>query len=72
MKDELDIAARNHPAEAGKRTAGRSIDFAWCTTSEAAEMAGITKREFIESVGRYGVSIFQYSPEELERDLARL
>lgn len=52
--------------------AARLFDLGELSSGQAAELAGITKREFIESVGRYGVSIFQYSAEELERDLARL
>ena len=44
--------------EQGKLTSGR-----------AAEVAGISKREFIETVGRYGVSIFGTQPEELEQEL---
>jgi predicted HTH domain antitoxin len=52
--------------------AARLFDLGELSSGQAAELAGITKREFIESVGRYGVSIFQYSAEELERDLSRL
>ena len=44
--------------EQGKLSSGR-----------AAEVAGITKREFIETVGKYGVSIFGTQPEELEQEL---
>lgn len=51
--------------------AARLFDVGELSSGQAAELAGITKREFIESVGKYGVSIFQYSAEELERDLAR-
>ena len=32
----------------------------------AAEMAGVDKRTFIENVGKYEVSIFNYTKEELE------
>ncbi len=39
---------------------------------QAAELAGITKRTFLELLGQYGVSIFGYDVEELEEDLARL
>jgi predicted HTH domain antitoxin len=39
---------------------------------QAAELAGVSKRTFLESLGQYGVSIFGYSAEELEEDLARL
>ena len=52
--------------------AARLFDLGELSSGQAAELAGISKREFIETVGRYGVSIFQYSAEELERDLARL
>lgn len=52
--------------------AAKLFDLGELSSGQAAELAGITKREFIESVGKYGVSIFQYSAEELERDLARL
>jgi predicted HTH domain antitoxin len=39
------------------------------TSGQAAEMAGISKRAFIELVGQYGVSVFGYaSLEELEMD----
>ncbi len=52
--------------------AAKLFEMGELSSGQAAEMAGITKREFIESVGTYGVSIFQYDVEELERDLARL
>ena len=34
----------------------------------AAEMAGLDKRTFIENVGKYEVSIFNYTREELEEE----
>ncbi|MEQ1923588.1 MAG: UPF0175 family protein [Pyrinomonadaceae bacterium] len=59
-------------AEIKMIVAARLFDLGELSSGQAADLAGITKREFIESVGRYGVSIFQYSAEELKRDLARL
>jgi predicted HTH domain antitoxin len=35
----------------------------------AAKAAGVTRREFIEKMPQYGVSIFDRSPEELEEDI---
>lgn len=35
---------------------------------QAAELVGVSKRTFIEIVGSYGVSVMNYSPEELDRD----
>jgi len=34
---------------------------------EAAELAGISKRTFIELLGSYGVSVFNYHPKEIAR-----
>ncbi len=36
---------------------------------QAAEMAGLSKRAFAELLGRYGVSIFNYPPEDLLSDI---
>ena len=54
----LFVAAKLY--EAGKLTAGR-----------AAESVGMTKRAFLESLGRFGTSMFQYSGEELLNDIER-
>lgn len=39
--------------------------------SKAAEVAGLSREEFIEALGRFGVSPFQTTPEELDRELGR-
>lgn len=36
---------------------------------QAAELAGYTKRTFMEILGSYDVSIFNYSATELEKDI---
>ncbi|MGZ8217251.1 UPF0175 family protein [Methylomagnum sp.] len=36
---------------------------------QAAELAGLPKRAFMELLGRYNISAFNYSEEELERDI---
>jgi predicted HTH domain antitoxin len=36
---------------------------------QAAYLAGYTKREFIELLGKYEVSLFNYSESELEKDI---
>lgn len=35
----------------------------------AAQVAGIPRVEFLHLCGEYGISVFQYTPEELEADL---
>jgi predicted HTH domain antitoxin len=36
---------------------------------QAAELVGLSKRTFAEMLGQYGVSIFNYPPDELSRDV---
>ncbi len=36
---------------------------------QAARMAGFSKRAFMEILGHYNVPVFNYPPDELEREL---
>jgi predicted HTH domain antitoxin len=40
------------------------------SSGQAAQMAGLTKRTFIELPGRYGVSVFSDSISDLHSDIA--
>ncbi|UYZ63540.1 UPF0175 family protein [Hymenobacter weizhouensis] len=43
------------------------------STGQAAQLVGISRREFIETMGRYGFSLFDtYTPADLDHDLATL
>jgi predicted HTH domain antitoxin len=42
------------------------------SSGQAAEMVGLSKREFLESLGKYKVSVFGYDDSELKDDLSRL
>ncbi len=35
---------------------------------QSAELAGVSKRTFIELLGNYGISLFNYDAEEIKRD----
>lgn len=37
------------------------------SSGQAAELAGITRREFLEEVGKYGVSVFGETEDDLEQ-----
>ena len=39
------------------------------SSGKAAELAGISRVEFFEVCGRYRVSVFNYPPEEAEKEL---
>jgi len=39
--------------------------------SKGAEIAGVSRHEFLDALGRFGVSPFQITPEQLGEELAR-
>lgn len=39
------------------------------SAGQAAEVAGVSKRTFIELLGKYGVSVFSTSIDDLESDI---
>ncbi len=39
------------------------------SSGQAAEMAGLSKRTFIEILGKYGVSLFSQSTDDLKKDI---
>lgn len=45
------------------------FDKGFYSSGQAAKLAGISRREFLENVGKYGVSIFGETAEDLEQDL---
>lgn len=40
------------------------------TSGQGAEMVGVSRRAFIELLGKYGVSAFQTEEDELDADIA--
>jgi len=60
------------PDEIKMIVAAKLFDMGELSSGQAAEIAGVSRRQFIETVGKYGVSLFQYSAEELKQDLERL
>jgi Uncharacterized small protein len=49
--------------------AGQLYQQAKLSSGQAAGLVGISKREFIELLGKYGFSIFSESIEDLHRDV---
>ncbi len=50
--------------------AGQLYQLAKLTSGQAAGLVGISKREFIESMGKYGFSAFSESLEDIRKDVA--
>jgi predicted HTH domain antitoxin len=42
------------------------------SSGQAAEVAGLSKRAFLELLGKYNVSVFGYEADELAEDLKNL
>lgn len=49
--------------------ASKLYEMGLLSSGQAAEMVSLSKRAFIELLGKYGVSVFGYTFEELEKDL---
>ena len=66
LPDALELDA----AELKMMLAARLYEQGKITSGQGAEMVGVSKRTFLESLGSYGVSIFNYPPEDIARDAA--
>ena len=66
LPDSLDLDAK----ELTMLLATRLYERGTLSLGQAAEMAGYSKRTFMELLGSYGVSVFNYPPEDLARDVA--
>jgi predicted HTH domain antitoxin len=60
MEHHLRLMAALKMFELGKISSGK-----------AAELAGMSRVEFFEACGRYRVSIFNYPPEEAEKEIKK-
>ncbi|HMI64784.1 MAG TPA: UPF0175 family protein [Cyclobacteriaceae bacterium] len=55
--------------EAVMAIASRLYEKGKLSLGQAADLAGLSKRAFMETLGNYGVSVFNYSPDDLDRDV---
>jgi predicted HTH domain antitoxin len=55
--------------EALMAIASRLYEKGKLSLGQAADLAGLSKRAFMETLGNYGVSVFNYSPDDLDRDV---
>ena len=63
----LDIPARTQDGQESEKRVKAAVamyDAQLVSQGQAAELAGLSRAEFIEALGRFGVSPFQYSAEE--------
>lgn len=58
------------PFELSMYLATKLFEQGLITSGQGAAMVGLSKHAFIELLGKYQVSIFQYDSDELEEDIA--
>ena len=71
--DNLALAVQTTPEELQAQirlmAALKMFELGKLSSGKAAELAGLSRVEFFEMCGRYRVSLFNYSPEELEAEM---
>jgi predicted HTH domain antitoxin len=65
IPDDVDL--KDH--DISKMVASKLYEEGKLSAGQAAEIAGLSKRTFIELLGRYGVSVFSTSLSDLESDI---
>jgi predicted HTH domain antitoxin len=60
------------PFELSMNLAAKLFDRGLITSGQGAEMVGLSKRDFIKLLGKYEVSVFQYSMDEVLEDLENI
>ncbi|MEO5644131.1 MAG: UPF0175 family protein [Bacteroidia bacterium] len=65
LPDSVDLT----PKETVTALAAQLYEMGKLSLGQAADLAGYSKRTFAELLGNYGVSIFNFHAEELEKDI---
>lgn len=65
IPDSLEINAK----EAAMLLASKLYEQGKLSLGQAAEVAGYSKRDFMDLLGKYNVPVFNYDPKELSNDI---
>ena len=65
----IELPATLSQEEAKLLLAVKLFEVGRASLGQAAKIAELSKRTFMEILGRYGVPVFNYSPEELRREV---
>jgi len=66
---QIDLPETLSHEDARMALAAKLFEMGRVTLGEAAAVAGVSKRTFMELVGRYGAPVFNYSPEDLSTEV---
>jgi len=69
LKIELPDFVGTDKREVTRILASKLYEQGKLSLGQAAELAGVSKRTFMELLGEYGVSIFNYPAKDIESDL---
>ena len=73
LPDDLAASIEMTPEELASQVrlmaALKMFELGKISSGKAAELAGLTRVDFIEACGRYHVSMFNYQPDEVEAEL---
>ncbi len=73
IPEEVLISLKESPQEFSKSilmlSAVKLYEMGKLSSGRAAQLAGLSRVEFLQSLSRYNVPVFDLSTEELERDL---
>ena len=64
----IDLPPTPSADEAKLVLAVKLLEVGKVSLGQAAKIAALSKRAFLEILGRYGVPVFSYSPEELREE----
>lgn len=72
IPEEILISLKETPSEISRDIRMLAVvklyEMGKLSSGRAAQLAGVSRVSFLQSLSRYGVSLFELSPEELKRD----
>ena len=73
LPDEIFLSLKETPEELSRKirmaAAAKLYELGKLSSGRAAELAGVSRVRFLQTLARYGVSLFDLTAEELAQDL---